>query len=409
MRHSTSLVRSIVCALGLFLLGVFVVCGRAAPADRPDDEKVRAEVRKLIGQLDDDSPDKRDEATKRLEEIGEPALPLLRDAAENGAGVETRVRARSLIKAIERGVFGEVARWDGHQADVNLPWVTRVALTPDGSQVLTAGADGIRVWDVKTGKTVRTLGTPQEAAYWCLAVSADGKRVAFGGNDQIVHIWDLKEGKERIQLRGHTGSVWGAVLSADGKRAVTAGWDKSLRLWDVEAGKELKMFEGVKENVRCVALSPDGKQIAAGHFDDQNRGVIRLWGFEDGKEVRAFKGHSQEVTAIAYSADGKRLVSSSFDKTVRVWEVATGKELKRMDGHTSRVESAAFAPDGKRVVSAGHELDATLRVWDVETGKQLFCSESTGGGFLGVVVLPGGKQIVTTGKDASVRLWRLTK
>jgi WD40 repeat protein len=391
---------------GLALVGAAWLTARAA--DKPDEEKVRQEVRKLIGQLDDDSPEKRDEATKRLEEIGEPALPQLREAADKGAGAETRVRARSVIEAIAKTIFGEAARWDGHKTDVELPWVTRVVATSDGKEVITAGADGLRVWDVKTGKTVRTLGAPLQAGYWALAVSADGKRVIFGGNDHSAHVWDLKEAKELKQLVGHTNSVWGAVLTPDGKRAVTGGWDKTLRLWDVESGKELKSFEGVKEGVRCLALSPDGKQVAAGHFDDQSHGVIRLWDIETGKEVRAMEGHTQEVSAVAYSPDGKKLVSSGFDKTVRVWDVATGKELKQVEGHTARVEAVAFCPDGKRVVSAGQERDPTVRVWDVETGKQLFSAEG-GAGFLGVVVLPDGKQIVTADKGGAVRLWRLTR
>jgi WD40 repeat protein len=391
---------------GLVLVGAAWLTARAA--DKPDDEKLRKEVRQLIVQLDDDSPEKRDAATKRLEEIGESALPQLRDAAENGAGAETRVRARSIITTIGKTIFGEAARWEGHKLDADFAWVTRVAATPDGKEVITAGADGLRVWDVKTGKTVRTLGAALPAGYWALAVSADGKRVIFGGNDNSAHVWDLKEGKELKQLVGHTASVWGAVLTPDGKRAVTGGWDKTLRLWDVESGKELKSFAGVKESVRCLALSPDGKQVAAGHFDDQNHGVIRLWDIESGKEVRALEGHTQEVSAVAYSPDGKKLVSSGFDKSVRVWDVTTGKELRVMEGHTARVEAVAFAPDGKRVVSAGQERDPTVRVWDVETGKQLFSAEA-GAGFLGVVVLPGGKQIVTTDKGGAVRLWRMTR
>jgi WD40 repeat protein len=392
-------------ALLVVALGLLALSSRATPADKPDDAKVR----KLIAQLDDDSADKRDEATKRLEEIGEPALPLLREAAENATGVETRVRARSLIRTIEKSFFGEAARWEGHKTDVGLPWVTRVTMTPDGTWVISAGADGLRVWDVKTGKTVKTIGTPREAGYWALAVSGDGTRLIFAGNEQIAHVWDLKADKEVKQLLGHSGPIWGAALSADGKRAVTGGWDKSLRLWDVEARKELRSFEGVTENVRCLALSPDGKQVAAGHFDDQNRGLVRLWGLEDGKEVRAFRGHEQEVSGLAFSPDGKKLVTGSFDKTVRLWDVATGKELKVLAGHTAKVECVAFTPDGKRVLSGGNEHDPTLRVWDADTGKQLFCSDDTTNGLLGIVVLPGGKQFVTTGKDGTVRLWRLNK
>jgi WD40 repeat protein len=396
-------------ALRLTLVAALAVCGLGARAARADDAKVRQEVRKLIGQLDDDSPRARDAATQRLKEIGEPALPLLREAAEKGAGVETRIRARAVIRTIEQAFFGEAARWEGHPTHVGLPWVTRLAVTPDGSRVVTAGADGLRAWDVKAGKTVRQFGEARQAGVWSLAVSGDGRHLISGGNDQVAHVWELKSGKELKRLTGHTGPVWGAALSADGRRAVTGAWDKTLRLWDVDAGKELRRFDGVAENVRCLALSPDGKLVAAGHFDDQQHGVIRLWGVADGKEVRALEGHKAEVTSVAYSADGKRLLSSSFDSTVRVWDVATGEERKVLAGHTGRIEGAAFTPDGKRAVSVGDQGDPTVRVWDLASGKALFCSDGTPGGFLGVAVLPGSRQVVTAGKDGMVRLWRMTR
>ena len=402
--------RLIAHALALAILPLLVAAALPqAGGEKPDADKVRQQVRKLIQQLDDDSSDTREEATRRLEEIGDPALSLLQEAAEKGAGAEVRLRARAVIRAIEKRSFGEVTRWDGHKPGEPTGWASRSALAPDGTQVLVACGEGIRVWDAKTGKAVRTLGTPEQGAAWALSVSADGKRAISAGNDQIVHVWDLKAGKEIVALRGHTSSVSGAVLSRDGKQAVSGGWDRTLRLWDVDAGKQVKLFDGVKENVPCLALSPDGKLLAAGQFDDQARGIVRLWDFATGKELRAMTGHEAEISTVAFSPDGKQLLSASFDKTVRLWDVATGKELKRLEGHTARVEAAAFTPDGKRVISAGDESDSSVRVWDVASGKQLYSAESAAGGFLSVVALPGGKQFLTTAKDGSVRLWRMAK
>ena len=185
-------------AIGLALLLLLSCSTPAILGDAPDDEKVRQEVRKLIQQLDDDSSEKRDEATRRLEEIGEPALPLLREAAEKASGAEVRVRARSVIRTIEKSQFGEVARWEGHKTtEVTYAWVTRSALTPDGTQVLTAGADGIRVWDAKTGKPVRTLGAARGGGH--LGTGRFRRR-------QTRHLRRERPGGPRLGSQGREGS-----------------------------------------------------------------------------------------------------------------------------------------------------------------------------------------------------------
>jgi RNA polymerase sigma factor (sigma-70 family) len=375
-----------------------------APEPKPPDEKA---IRALIRQLGDDEFEKREAAQRRLVEIGEPALPQLREAARDSRDAEISQRAARLVRLIEKTIFGEVRRLGAHQGEQ--PWVGRVALTPDGKQAVSAGFDAVRYWDVEGGKQLRSFGYTK-GSYWSLAVSKDGRRVIVGNSDQVARVFDLKTGELVQELKGHTGEVWGAALSADGKRAVTGAWDRSLRLWDVETGKELRAFDGVRENVRCLALSPDGKFVAAGHFPDFNKpGVVRLWDVEKGKEVRAFEGHTLEVSSVAFSPDGKKLLSSGFDKTVRLWDVGSGKELMQFTGHTARVESAAFTPDGKRVLSCGNEYDPTIRIWEVASGKQLLESETVEGGFLGLAVLPDGRHCVTTGKDGVVRLWRWTR
>jgi WD40 repeat protein len=376
---------------------------KAAQAKPDADQEA---IRELIKQLGDDAFDKREAAEKRLAALGEPALELLRQAARDATDAEVRQRAQRAVRAIETALFGQVRRFEGH-AGADFRWVGRVVVTPDGLQAVSAGGDGLRCWDLATGKQVLAFGNTKDNYYWSLGVSADGRRLIAGGNANVAFVFDLKTGKPLQQLVGHAGPIWGAVLSADGKRAVTGGWDESLRAWEVETGKVVRAFEGVRGKVRCLALSPDGKFVAAGHFPDANGpGTVRLWDVEKGKEVRAFEGHTQEVSSVAFSPDGKTLLSSGFDRTVRLWEVSSGRELKRLEGHTQRVEYAAFTPDGRRVVSCGNEQNPTLRLWDVASGKQLLESEPVEEGFLSVAVLPDGRHCVTTGKDGVVRLWR---
>src|SRR5207247_7776110 len=58
-------------------------------------------------------------------------------------------------------------------------YVTSVAFSPDGQQLLTHGNNGVCIWDVATGKEVRSL---RDTWMGSAAVSADGKLVMSSEN-----------------------------------------------------------------------------------------------------------------------------------------------------------------------------------------------------------------------------------
>jgi hypothetical protein len=80
-------------------------------------------VARLIEQLGHAEFRKREEASKELEAIGEPAFEALRKAAASSDDVEIRRRAEQIIGAIaDRACKKELARWEGHWESEEKSW-----------------------------------------------------------------------------------------------------------------------------------------------------------------------------------------------------------------------------------------------------------------------------------------------
>src|SRR5205807_10511606 len=138
----------------------------------------------------DDDFQKREAATNRLEEIGEPALDAV-SKARTSSDPEVRCRARDIVAVIEARLYPELVL-TGHTGEV-----------------------------------------------WRVCVSADGKRVLTSSEDKTLRLWDTRTGQQLRVFEDHTSSFRSAALSQDGKRVLSGSEDKSVRLWDADTGKEL--------------------------------------------------------------------------------------------------------------------------------------------------------------------------
>jgi len=186
-----------------------------------------------------------------------------------------------------------------------------------------------------------------------VAWSPDGRYLLSGGDAfNSLKLWDVSTGREVRTFVGHTEPrIQTVAFSPDSRYALSGGFDKTVRLWEVATGRELKTFTGHSMLILSVAFAPDGRYAASGSRDAQ----IKLWDVASGKEVRTFSGvfagHADGVKSIAFSPDGKHLLSGSFDNTLKLWEAATGNHIRTFSGHAWQVQSVAFSPDGKRAFS----------------------------------------------------------
>jgi WD40 repeat protein len=97
-----------------------------------------------------------------------------------------------------------------HTAPVNA-----IALTPDGSRIVSASDDGsLRIFDAHSGELC-ALPLCMSGRMFAAAVSRDGAFVACSGEDMRVHVWRANATSARQQQRQHGASTGAAVSWPD--------------------------------------------------------------------------------------------------------------------------------------------------------------------------------------------------
>ena len=133
--------------------------------------------------------------------------------------------------------------------------------------------------------------------------------------------------------RGHSKSVNAVAWSPDVNRIASGGADKTVQVWDAAGGGHVFTYRGHSDIVDAVAWSPDVNRIASGGDDK----TVQVWDAAGGGHVFTYRGHSDIVDAVAWSPDGKRIASGSQDNTVQVWDAADGGHVFIYRGHSNAV------------------------------------------------------------------------
>jgi WD40 repeat protein len=107
---------------------------------------------------------------------------------------------------------------------------------------------------------------PQRPHQRCHFRGVQPRRAAPGLRlrDTTIKLWDVATGREVRTLTGHTDWVNSVAFSPDGRLLASGSGDETIKLWDVATGREVRTLTGHTDYVKSVAFSPNGKLLASG-------------------------------------------------------------------------------------------------------------------------------------------------
>ena len=271
---------------------------------------------------------------------------------------------------ISGGRDGEIRRWSAqpktHRWSIGgeRHSIDDFACLGSCRQFVTAGAQGLELWDLERREPVATWG--QEEGPWnVLAVSPTREVIVAGNESGHLAAWHSDSRQSINRWEPADAVAWHRIVFApNGRCFATTAWDELPEVCVFDLDQPGQTWRVPAKQSKCAAFHPDGKRVAVAWQDD---GLLYDW--RTARQLRVFQGHSSTLSDLAFSPDGRTLATVGHDRKLRLWETATGKQREVVVAHRDWVRSVAFAPDGWSLVTAGD--DGVVRIWHVATAQLL--------------------------------------
>ena len=196
----------------------------------------------------------------------------------------------------------------------------------------------IVIWNIQSEEKVYYLGCHYFLENSCLSFSPNSQILASSGGDGLINLWDMKTGNLIITIKDSTwnlgllkdayfgmknsykvGIAINKSISFNPQESILAsgGWDNLIKLWNPKNGQLIKTLSGHQDAINSIAFSPDGQLLASGSNDN----TVKIWDVQTGEILYSLNEHTGYVNCVAFSPDGQVLASASNDQTIKIWQL----------------------------------------------------------------------------------------
>lgn len=267
------------------------------------------------------------------------------------------------------GLGDSVYLWDGSTQSVdrlcnlsNKDKVTSINWIGSGTHLAVGTLKGlVEIWDATKMKCVRTMSGHSlrvSSLAWNEHILSSGSR------DRSVLNRDVRIESHYVnKFDAHRQEVCGLKWNVDENKLASGGNDNKLFVWDGLNPKPLYQFNDHTAAVKAISWSPHQRGVLASGGGTADK-TIKTWNTLTGALTNNVNTGSQ-VCNLIWSKNSNELVSThGFSRNqIIVWKYPSMQQIAQLTGHTYRVLYLSLSPDGETIVTGAG--DETLRFWNV--------------------------------------------
>ena len=354
---------------------------------------------------------------ERLARVGYDSVENVSLKLLDAQTAEPTVRVQDVSKTF----YGRVAWLFGR--------LQRPVFSPDGNTLAAIMGEDVLVWNVKTGRKIRTI---KKLNGWptAIAFSPDNARVAIAtvkgdmpGGESEISIWDVSSGKSVNNLKSRNDAITclqfvvrGQALLMGSLRYEPNVSMGTVQLWDLRDNrvKRADIIEG--KAVLSMTLIRDQTAVVVQSESEVEIRDARTWRvlhtFERSEDDKAeemrrsrFVLTAKQAGAVAFSRDGLTVSAEFPGEGIRRWDSRTG-------GVTSRIPREQSSDGAVLAFSAGGDfvLETTadgVRLRDLRNGTTKQIPLETDESISAFALSADNRVLITADEAGLVHFWHV--
>lgn len=263
----------------------------------------------------------------------------------------------------------------------------------------------ILFWDLKTKQIVNklTYDTDNAAEVTVIDCHHGGhprtNLIAVGYANGVIRLFEYETGLLKSVFTGHRTSISALKFDRDGSRLASGGKDSNIVLWDIVAEKGLFSLKGHKNSIsKLQFLSNEHYQkdiIVSSSVDAVS--TVKFWDLQTQHCFCTLPGQANGVWSFAIIKNGTRLITGTSSPELRVYSIEFISDLER----DKLTEDMGPEPIDEDVITSESEYGMKVK----HLGNILRNSTSTSSRIQDIVVDSSENFIICHSTDKNIELY----
>jgi WD40 repeat protein/uncharacterized caspase-like protein len=256
--------------------------------------------------------------------------------------------------------------------------VDQLAFSPDRRLLASAGADGVKLWDLSTSFVLRDFAG-DELVSSNLVFTPDGKFLIFGTREGALVWWDVTNGRLFRSSKVHSQAVRWLDVDRSGNSLVSCAADGTVVLSSIKDDRVLHSFERFSFPAVAASFTHDNRITAVSRDVRALGGTVsvRSWDSQDYRLVNSFEFTRESIDGLAFGAFGQQLVVASSGALTTI-DVGTGQSALTREAAYGGAVTFAVSIDGREVALSSLNSASLTVLVDRASTLKLNDKESSG-------------------------------
>ncbi len=265
------------------------------------------------------------------------------------------------------------------------------SMAPVNNDNIVLGAKGELLLFENESKSIISISKEHKGRINCLIRLSSGK-VASGGQDNTIKIWDIDKKQLITTLTGHTSIIW-EIRELEGNKIISGADDNKSKIWDLNTNK-CEDFCKCSRHISGIAVLKNNKIIIASGqniflYDLKTKQQesfldVKAWALKELSngdvavglgngllyivsvtdelliKTKFPRGHNTTINCII-ELENNKIVTASDENDLILWDPNEPESMYFLKGHTDIVTSLCLI-SGTKFASCSR--DKTLKIWE---------------------------------------------